>query len=124
MKEVLVTIPVQEEHRRYLEEIGKGMHFTYAYRKEGASREMVWRADYILGNVKPEYLPQAEKLQFLQLDSAGANEYVRPGILEFYGKTGISGRCVSDECIGGTAARFRYRCVYIIRNNGNVSSVR
>lgn len=71
MKEVLVTIPVQEEHRRYLEEIGKGMHFTYAYRKEGASREMVWRADYILGNVKPEYLPQAEKLQFLQLDSAG-----------------------------------------------------
>ena len=124
MKEVLVTIPVQEEHRRYLEEIGKGMHFTYAYRKEGASREMVWRADYILGNVKPEYLPQAEKLQFLQLDSAGANEYVCPGILEFYGKTGISGRCVSDECIGGSAARCRYRCVYITRNNGNVSSVR
>ena len=104
MKEVLVTIPVQEEHRRYLEEIGKGMHFTYAYRKEGASREMVWRADYILGNVKPEYLPQAEKLQFLQLDSAGANEYVRPGILpagvKLCNATGAYGVSIAEYLVG------------------------
>lgn len=104
MKEVLVTIPVQEEHRRYLEEIGKSMHFTYAYRKEGASREMVWRADYILGNVKPEYLPQAEKLQFLQLDSAGANEYVRPGILpagvKLCNATGAYGVTIAEYLVG------------------------
>ncbi len=104
MKEVLVTIPVQEEHRRYLEEIGKGMHFTYACRKEGAAREMVWRADYILGNVKPEYLPQAEKLQFLQLDSAGANEYVRPGILpagvKLCNATGAYGVTIAEYLVG------------------------
>lgn len=104
MKEVLVTIPVQEEHRRYLEEIGKSMHFTYACRKEGAAREMVWRADYILGNVKPEYLPQAEKLQFLQLDSAGANEYVRPGILpagvKLCNATGAYGVTIAEYLVG------------------------
>ncbi len=104
MKEVLVTIPVQEEHRRYLEEIGKGMHFTYACRKEGAAREMVWRADYILGNVRPEYLPQAEKLQFLQLDSAGANEYVRPGILpagvKLCNATGAYGVTIAEYLVG------------------------
>ena len=104
MKEVLVTIPVQEEHRRYLGEIGKGMHFTYACRKEGAAREMVWRADYILGNVKPENLPQAEKLQFLQLDSAGANEYVRPGILpagvKLCNATGAYGVTIAEYLVG------------------------
>ena len=98
MKEVLVTIPVQEEHRRYLETIGKDMHFTYAYRKEGATREMVEQADYILGNVKAEYLPQARHLKLLQLDSAGADEYVQPNVLpagvKLCNATGAYGLCL------------------------------
>lgn len=104
MKEVLVTIPVLEEHRRYLESIGKDMHFTYASRKEGAAREMVERADYILGNVKTEYLPDARHLQFLQLDSAGANEYVRPGVLspgvKLCNATGAYGVTIAEYLIG------------------------
>lgn len=104
MKEVLVTIPVQEGHRRYLEEIGKGMHFTYACRKEGASKEMVQKADYILGNVKTEYLPQAQNLKFLQLDSAGANEYVQPGILpagvKLCNATGAYGVTIAEYLVG------------------------
>ncbi len=104
MKEVLVTIPVLEEHRRYLESIGKDMHFTYASRKEGAAREMVERADYILGNVKTEYLPHARHLQFLQLDSAGSNEYVRPGVLpagvKLCNATGAYGVTIAEYLIG------------------------
>ncbi|MEZ3487298.1 MAG: D-2-hydroxyacid dehydrogenase [Lachnospiraceae bacterium] len=104
MKEVLVTIPVLEEHRRYLESIGEDMHFTYASRKEGAAREMVERADYILGNVKTEYLPDARHLQFLQLDSAGANEYVRPGVLppgvKLCNATGAYGVTIAEYLIG------------------------
>ena len=104
MTEVLVTIPVLEEHRRYLESIGEDMHFTYASRKEGAAREMVERADYILGNVKTEYLPDARHLQFLQLDSAGANEYVRPGVLppgvKLCNATGAYGVTIAEYLIG------------------------
>ncbi len=77
MKEVLVTIPVQEEHRGYLEAIGADMHFTYVNRKEAATREMVRNADYILGNVKTEYLPQAQNLKFLQLDSMSGRAFFR-----------------------------------------------
>ncbi len=104
MEEVLVTIPVQEEHRRYLEMIGKNMHFTYAYRKEGATREMVGQADYILGNVKTEYLPQARRLKLLQLDSAGADQYVKPGVLpagvKLCNATGAYGATIAEYLIG------------------------
>ena len=104
MKEVLVPIPVQEEHRRYLETIGKDMHFTYAYRKEGATREMVEQADYILGNVKAEYLPQARHLKLLQLDSAGADEYVQPNVLpagvKLCNATGAYGLTIAEYLLG------------------------
>lgn len=103
MKEVLVTIPVQEKHRRYLESIGKDMHFTYAYRKEGATKEMVENADYILGNVQPAYLAGAAKLKFLQLDSAGADAYIRPGILpeglKLCNVTGAYGTTIAEHMI-------------------------
>jgi len=104
MKEVLVTIPVLEEHRRYLESIGKGMHFTYVCRKEGALREMVGQAAYILGNVQPEYLPQAQNLEFLQLDSAGAGEYILPGVLpagvKLCNATGAYGATIAEYLVG------------------------
>ena len=54
--------------------------------------------------MKPEYLPQAEKLQFLQLDSAGANEYVRPGILpagvKLCNATGAYGVTIAEYLVG------------------------
>ena len=104
MKEVLVTIPVEEEHRRYLESVGTGMHFTYACRQKGADEKMVARAAYILGNVRPEYLSQAQNLEFLQLDSAGANEYVKPGILpagvKLCNATGAYGATIAEYLVG------------------------
>lgn len=104
MKEVLVTIPVEEEHRRYLEAVGRGMHFTYACRQKGADQEMVAQADYILGNVRPEYLPQAQHLEFLQLDSAGANEYIKPGVLpegvKLCNATGAYGATIAEYLVG------------------------
>ncbi len=110
MKEVLVTIPVQEEHRGYLEAIGADMHFTYVNRKEAATREMVRNADYILGNVKTEYLPQAQNLKFLQLDSAGANEYVRPGVLP----EGVK-LCNATGAYGVTIAEYLISVVFALK---------
>lgn len=116
MKEVLVTIPVREEHRRYLETIGRDMHFTYACRKEGATREMAEQADYILGNVKAEYLPQARHLKFLQLDSAGADEYIRPGVLpeevKLCNATGAYGVTIAEYLIGVVFALEKKICLY------------
>lgn len=110
MKEVLVTIPVLEEHRRYLEAIGKDMHFTYVHRREGATREMVSQADYILGNVKTECLTQARRLKFLQLDSVGANEYVRPGVLP----AGVK-LCNATGAYGVTIAEYLVAVVFALK---------
>ena len=43
--------------------------------------EMIEAADVIIGNVKPDRLHAPEGLQWLQLNSAGADAYVKPEIL-------------------------------------------
>ena len=44
-------------------------------------QEMIEAADVIIGNAKPDRLHAPERLQWLQLNSAGADAYVKPGIL-------------------------------------------
>lgn len=103
MKKILVTIPVLQEHREYLEEIGKGMEFEYANRSAKATKEQVERANIILGNVKANYLKDAKKLEFLQLDSAGAAQYTEPGVLregvKLCNATGAYGRSIAEHML-------------------------
>ena len=76
----LVVIPTEERHKEKLERAGKGCRFVYAS-PQTASEEMIEAADAIIGNVKPDRLHAPERLQWLQLNSAGADAYVKPGIL-------------------------------------------
>lgn len=79
-KTVLVVIPTEERHKEKLERAGKGCRFVYAS-PQTATEEMIEAADVIIGNVKPDRLHEPERLQWLQLNSAGADAYVKPGIL-------------------------------------------
>lgn len=103
MKKILVTIPVKEKHREYLEKIGKGMEFSYAYRAAQATKEQVEAANIILGNVKVEYLRDAQNLEFLQLDSAGAAQFTKPGVLregvKLCNATGAYGRSIAEHML-------------------------
>lgn len=102
MKKVLVTIPLKEEHKRYLESIHEELEFTYCTRREAA--EKIGQAQVILGNVKPGCLKEAGKLEFLQLDSAGAVEYVQPGVLpegvRLANATGAYGQSIAEYMVG------------------------
>ena len=83
-KEILVTIPVTEEHKRYLEEQASSGEYHCSFRYlEGSAvkKEDVERAHVIVGNVKAEFLPHAANLELFQLNSAGADQYTKPGIL-------------------------------------------
>ncbi len=112
MLEILVTIPVEQRHRQYLEDtaahiIGSGgAHFVYRAQKD-ADQEMVEKADIILlGNVKPEYLKYAAGLRLLQLDSAGAALYSVPGVMppsvKLANATGAYGLAISEYMLGAS----------------------
>lgn len=103
MKEILVTFPVLEKHKESLESSGCDLHFTYATAAEASKKEVIETADIILGNVSADALTEAKKLKFLQLNSAGANEYVTPGVLpdgvKLCNATGAYGKSIAEHML-------------------------
>lgn len=102
-KRILVTIPADAGHREYLEAIGKGCVFFYVPGSE-VTEDDVKQADVIIGNVEPELLKAPERLQWLQLNSAGADTYCAPGILKpgtlLTNATGAYGLAISEYMVG------------------------
>ena len=84
MKNVLVLMTVEERHRKRLESAGEGCHFIYSSPEE-ASPEIVQEANIIMGQVNASQIQASEKLEWLQLESAGTDAYIVPGVLS--GKT-------------------------------------
>lgn len=99
-KTVLVVLPLQAHHRALLEESAPGYAFTYAA-KEAVTAEMVKQADVIIGNVPAQWLRASPRLAWLQLDSAGADAYIAPGILAEHTvltcATGAYGKAVAEH---------------------------
>ena len=79
-KKVLVVIPVEKRHKEKLEKAGEGCQFTYSSPKD-VTESMISEAQIIIGNVPAEKIKASEKLELLQLNSAGADNYIKPGIL-------------------------------------------
>lgn len=79
-KKILVVLPVSEGQKERLEEFADKSCFTYTSYKK-ATKKMVEEADIIIGNIDPDLLEYAKNLEWLQLNSAGADAYVKKGIL-------------------------------------------
>lgn len=80
MKRVLVVLPVQERHKEKLEKAGEGCIFTYSSVKE-VTEDMIAESEIIIGNVSAAKIGASNKLELLQLNSAGADQYIKKGIL-------------------------------------------
>lgn len=81
MKTVLCMLPVTQRHREKLERAaGAECRFLYVG-EDGATAENVAEANIILGMPEPELINASEKLELLQLNIAGADRYVKPGVL-------------------------------------------
>lgn len=78
MKTVLVVIPAQSGHRAKLEAAGEGCTFLYAS-PGTVTAEQVAGADVIIGNVPAALIKASPRLGLLQLNSAGADDYIKPG---------------------------------------------
>lgn len=73
-------MPVKDEHKKTLEQHSQGNKFIYSS-YDNVTQEMVQEANVIIGNVDPFYLQEAKNLEWLQLNSAGADPYVKKGVL-------------------------------------------
>lgn len=122
MKNILIVIPVQERHKAYLEAIGAGCTFCYA-EPETVTQEQVNQADVIIGNVAPGMVAQSEKLQWMQLNSAGADPYCQPGIIregaELTNATGAYGLSVAEWMFAATMMLCRKMDVYMRNQTQN-----
>ena len=136
-KEILVTIPVTEVHKNYLEEkASSGIYnccFRYIPGKE-VTREEACRANVIIGNVAPALIAGTENLEWLQLNSAGADQYTKPGILPekavLTNATGAYGLTVSEHMLALTfdlIRRFnqyhRNQAEHVWKSMGSIISV-
>ena len=102
MKNVLVVMPFQDSHKRYIASIGRDCSFTYTTIAD-ATPEQVAAADVIFGNADPALVAQSRKLRWLQLNSAGTDPYCDPGIIKpgtiLTNATGAYGLTVSEGMV-------------------------
>lgn len=99
-KNILVVMPVKDKHKEQLEEAGRGYDFTYTtYDK--VTGDMVKNANIIIGNVDPFFLQDADRLELLQLNSAGTDSYIKQGVLGentvLTNATGAYGQAVAEH---------------------------
>lgn len=105
MKKILVCMSLEERHKQRLEAAAPGCEFTYAVGDE-LTRDMVSQAQIIIGNPKPSWIAASPRLELLQLFSAGADPYLKPGVLApttaLTNATGAYGKAVSEHALAMT----------------------
>lgn len=103
MKKILVTMPMEQHHRDCLEKAAPGCSFTYANAE--ATDEQIQAANIIIGDVKPpQRIHGSENLEWIQLNSAGADPYCKAGVLAektiLTNATGAYGLAISEYMLG------------------------
>lgn len=103
VKNILVLLPVNENHKRLLEEKAPSADFIYAGHKT-VKAEQILNADVIIGNPDIEILRGSKKLQMLQLQSAGVGRYAEEGVLPegalLLNASGAYGLAISEYMLG------------------------
>lgn len=81
-KKILVTVPFTDKQKAALQNAADRFADTMLFTEDPAQiNEAVADASGIIGNISPELLAGAGQLQWLQLNSAGTDLYVKPGVL-------------------------------------------
>ena len=132
MKNVLVTLPVKETHQARIREAAPGCNVLFVPGRE-VTEEQVSEANVIIGNVPAKMIRGSERLELLQLESAGADAYLAPGLLSestvLCNATGAYNRTVSEHAVALTLMLMKKLYLYrdeqkksLWKDCGNVSS--
>lgn len=105
MKNILVLLSAEQRHKEKLEAAAPGCNIIYAS-PETATAEQIQKANVILGLPKADMIRASENLELLQLESAGADAYTCPGILNrntiLANATGAYGVAVAEHAFALT----------------------
>lgn len=105
MKHILVTLPLEAEHKEKLLAAGQGCEMEFISAAK-VTAEDVARAEILMGNVPAGMLWDAPKLEWVQLGSSGADAYVKPGVLrpgvKLTNATGAYSKAVAEHAFAAT----------------------
>lgn len=98
---IAVPMFMREKDRKVMEEAAPGAEFCY-----GKDLDTLQGAEVIIGNVAPKKLAGLAGLKWVQLNSAGADAYCKPGILDpsvqLTNCTGAYGQALSEHMLALT----------------------
>lgn len=80
MKNILCVLPVEQRHKDKLEKAAAGNPIVYTSPDKVTEAEVA-KANVILGCVAPQLIKASENLELLQLNTAGTDPYIVPGVL-------------------------------------------
>lgn len=119
---VVVLMPMDDSHKIDLMSVAPGANFIFTSAKE-INRETLEDAHIIIGNPPLDMVKGCKNLKWLQLDSAGADLFVKEGVLprgvKLTNSTGAYGLAISEHMIGVLLSI--YKKLYLYRDNQNNS---
>lgn len=135
---ILVTIPFNEKQKLKIENTLKknniNNNIIIYQTKETVTKVQVKEADVILGNLPVDVLKDATSLKWLQLNSAGANQYCKEDVLRkdviLTNSSGAYSISVSENMLAYTLAMmkkiYQYQCnqnKHLWHDEGHVMSI-
>ena len=115
-KKILVAVDVNAEHLALFKQISQDKCEFVVKSLSDVNIDDVVSVDGIIGNVDPEIVKHAENLEFLQLNSAGCDQYLKPGILKdktaLCTAVGSYGLTVSEHMLALTFDLVRHFALY------------
>lgn len=122
MKQVLVTIPANEDQRARISQSAEGCQVQFIS-ADKVTGEQVAQASAIVGNVPAGLIQASERLELLQLESAGTDAYIVPGVLAkttaLCNATGAYNRAVAEHAAALTLMLMKK--LYLYRDAQNES---
>ena len=113
MKYISVIVPFEDEFKAKLAEITSAYDCKITY---GADKEMLAKANIVLGNPPHDMLDKMPDLEWIQLSMAGTEPYSRPGVLRggvmLTNVTGAFGLAISEHMVAAVTMLFKKLHLY------------
>ena len=118
--DIVVLMPMEEGQISELTSVAPGANFIFSSAKE-INKATLEDAHIIIGNPPVHMVKECKKLKWLQLNSAGADMFIKEGILpegvKLTNATGAYGLAISEHMIGALLSI--YKKLYLYRDNQN-----
>lgn len=108
MKKILVTLPLSDAQKEFLESHvdDRNAYEFYYYADNAVDEAFVKDMNIVIGCVPPKFYKDHDKIEWVQLHSAGFETYAAPGVLPEHcilsNATGAYGLAVSEHMIAMT----------------------